>query len=663
MNNITTKKKVATVIFLLVLPWFNSDLEFIGSADIVRQEDVTFYEINPCKVSLIDFILSNPKSIYQDHYNFKFDNNSSLICYGRVTGMTVIDSNFFVSVGTNTLISFILQSLIWILVMSFIKKDENLDKLFNSTKLYNTSIILTSLVFTFALFSENRYYSNNIYGFSRDERILKYLVFTIFLFVLKNLLDIFCLRSKKIINYLPIIFLFQGIATGANISIFIGIFIFIAIYFKLENPHMNLIEKFYFVVTFFWVMNSTKNYYFEPGKLRGFTNSFYDVKTTFIWSLIFYLVIFGLFKFCKNIFESFSFDLFLSVFTKTSIFIFFLGIIGANFPIANFMNFYFFGSQKAGITRNSLFTFDEWGEIDSWRGFYTSAETVGEFYGLVLILLIFKFTRTRNKEKILILGFITSLFGLLSSDNRTALVLVIFFCIYFFAKFKKYKKIGYFLIIFFSLFLVIYFFGVQNFSYELDFIKSKLFSRSFSFSYGLEQSSFLKYINNSESTSLGLKLFLQFVSILAYFLNRTEMWGLFFARYNPTYIELLFGTGPLNFGQLYGEVYINEPESFLLPHSSLLSFLVFFGVIGVILLFSFYIYFLFKNKYKVNFLGFYISIFILINILKNDSLNYFPNFLLYSFLFLAILNFDNKSLFSSIKTDVESNKNNTNKIK
>ena len=62
------------------------------------------------------------------------------------------------------------------------------------------------------------------------------------------------------------------------------------------------------------------------------------------------------------------------------------------------------------------------------------------------------------------------------------------------------------------------------------------------------------------------------------------MWGLFVARYNPTFNELLFGTGPLNFGQLYGEVPVNSPDSLLLPHSSVLSYSVFIGLIPMLLL-------------------------------------------------------------------------------
>ena len=125
-----------------------------------------------------------------------------------------------------------------------------------------------------------------------------------------------------------------------------------------------------------------------------------------------------------------------------------------------------------------------------------------------------------------------------------------------------------------------------------------------------------------------------------------EMWGLFFARYNPTFMELLFGSGPMNFGQLYGENIVNETRSVLLPHSSFLSFLLFFGIIGIFLLISLFLYTYIKNRKSIDTFGKLIILFILINLFKNDVLNYFSSFTLYSFFLLTILNFKNRRLFS-----------------
>ena len=140
------------LLFLLLIPWLNTNIGFNQNAGVVSQEDVTFYEINPCKVSLFEFLISNPKSIYQNHFHFRFNNYSSINCFGRVSGLTVIDSDFFISVGTNTFINIIFQGFISLLFFQFIKKNKstNVDKnkIKNISK--NYSILLTTSLFYFS---------------------------------------------------------------------------------------------------------------------------------------------------------------------------------------------------------------------------------------------------------------------------------------------------------------------------------------------------------------------------------------------------------------------------------------------------------------------------------------------------------------------------------
>ena len=99
----------------------------------------------------------------------------------------------------------------------------------------------------------------------------------------------------------------------------------------------------------------------------------------------------------------------------------------------------------------------------------------------------------------------------------------------------------------------------------------------------------------------------------------------------------------MNFGQLYGEVVINDPESFLLPHSSLLSLVVFIGIVPLIMLFVLLAINLIKSKKNYEFV--LISTYVLINIIKNDSINYLVVFVFYSLTFLILQN-RGKSVFS-----------------
>ena len=71
--------------------------------------------------------------------------------------------------------------------------------------------------------------------------------------------------------------------------------------------------------------------------------------------------------------------------------------------------------------------------------------------------------------------------------------------------------------------------------------------------------------------------------IIALFINRAEKWGTFFAKYDPSGTEFYLGYSPLN---LVNYNFDNQivTNGLVLPHSSVLSFLVYFGVIGITLI-------------------------------------------------------------------------------
>ena len=113
--------KVIFLFFLIFIPFSISDY-----SDNVQPEKITsdlrFYEINTCSISLNEFLLENPNVIYQDHYKIRFNNYSSIECFGRITGIDQIGYTFYISIGTNTLINLFLQSSFWIVLLSFFKK-------------------------------------------------------------------------------------------------------------------------------------------------------------------------------------------------------------------------------------------------------------------------------------------------------------------------------------------------------------------------------------------------------------------------------------------------------------------------------------------------------------------------------------------------------------
>jgi len=628
---------ICLVLFLFLIPWLNSNADSIENIPKISQETNPFFEINPCKVSLVEFLSSNHESIFQDHFYFRPDNKSSIKCFGTITGVTVLQKNFetqfFISIGTNSLINILLQGIFWLFLFSLFPKNVNTEINRKLISIENLGIILISYFSTFSIYSQKRFYEDSFYIFDLNKNNSYLLLFLLFTFLFKNLINLYEARSQSLINFLPLLVLFTSIFSGLNTNLFSSLFVYVAIKELLNkeskiNKHL---FRFYVFLSFWWLINSNGSFYFKPGKLRGFTNSVYEFNSNFYWIVYFALVLYGIWLFVYQNRSEFNYQKFLDSYSISSFIILILGLIASNFPILNFLSYYYLGLQRNVVEITNPFSFDQFSVKISWRGIFPSSETIGEFYALLLLLILFKLLRNSELSKIDILGILSSSIGLYFSDNRTSIVLVflsIFLCFYFkyFAYLVKntYLKYG---IIFVPLLLLLPIIGSNNLNLYLEFMSGAMIRKAQSFQFDTIYSSYLSYLNDAYENNKLISKFFSFLSVLAYLLNRSEIWGLFFARFNPTYMELLFGSGPLNFGQLYGETVVNDSTTFLLPHSSILSFLVFFGVIPLALVLIYLFKNIYKNKNNYEFL--LINFFILINILKNDSMNYFSIFTLY----------------------------------
>ena len=130
------------------------------------------------------------------------------------------------------------------------------------------------------------------------------------------------------------------------------------------------------------------------------------------------------------------------------------------------------------------------------------------------------------------------------------------------------------------------------------------------------------------------------ISFLSIIINRNEMWGIFTAKYNPNFIESIFGNGPYQFNNyLYNlKLRLDVPEeklnSLFLPHSSALDILVFFGILGIILFIAWNIYFMtLSTNNSGNKL---LLLFLLLNIVKSDSILYLNSVVLLAFAYIVI---------------------------
>ena len=120
---------------------------------------------------------------------------------------------------------------------------------------------------------------------------------------------------------------------------------------------------------FFWSTNADVRYSFKTDKLRGFISSSYDFNSNLAWSAIFLLTLIGIFFIYKNTLDYVDFEKIYSSFNVSVILLLLLGLLGSNFPLINFINYYYFGQQKYGITLNNPFASDVYDQKIAWRGF------------------------------------------------------------------------------------------------------------------------------------------------------------------------------------------------------------------------------------------------------------------------------------------------------
>ena len=191
--------KFLTIFFLLIVPFSISDY-----SDNVEPEKITsdlrFYEINTCSISLNEFLIKNPNVIYQDHYKIRFNNYSSARCFGQITGIDQLGYTFYISIGTNSLVNLLLQSSVWILLISLIKSK----KQFNYDLKSFISQIFAATMVCILIYSEKRYYSKML--FELDLEVLRSYVYLFSYFFYVSFFSYYVLktREEKVIYFAPL---------------------------------------------------------------------------------------------------------------------------------------------------------------------------------------------------------------------------------------------------------------------------------------------------------------------------------------------------------------------------------------------------------------------------------------------------------------------------
>ena len=642
LSNKNDRIKLLLLVVLILSPWFvfgiNSD---VGPEKITS--DLRFYEINTCEISIISFLIENPNVIYQDHYKIRFNNYSSMKCFGLLTGVDQINHEFYISVGTNSFLNLIYQTLIWSLVLSFIKKKQELLKF---SFISFISLMVSSGLITAIIYIEERFYVKNLYF--HDFYSLRYLIQVWISVLFVTILSYYFLttRENKLVNYLPYLYLLIGVYSGMNFNFFsIGLITLGTIRFL--NEKKLWINKYYLIILLFiWVNNAyQKEFYVNPDKLRGFTSSIFTELSVLVYGIIITLIINGLF-YIFSTYKNIDMNKYLYNSVITGLLVLIFGYLSSSMPFFNFFNYYYFGLNKYGINRSNIFGLNEWGERLAWRGLFPSAETIGEFFALTLLVYGILLVKKKIDFKISNVPLLLILFiGLLSSNNRAAL-LAMLLCLFILitrenlniknSNFVKYSIIFVLIIVFVLLI------GINNFIYPMNYLQDSILSDGKYYSLGNDTSTSLNYLIESKQNNDIVYSIFGLISIAGFFVNRSELWGIFFARFDPVLQEFIFGSGLYNLGQLYGEIKINPTYSFLLPHSSLLSYLLFIGLLNVVAIVGIISIKLFRNRNKNDNIFIYLAFFIFLNILKSDSLLYFSSFVNYLFIFYFAIKKDKR---------------------
>jgi len=645
--------KIIVLIILLFLPWTFSSQNKATEYPIINTETVPFYQSNLCEISLYKFLEIN-KVV---EFDIKLDTPAEIKCFGKINGGDTISQKNTIYLGTNINIDALLQSGFWLILLTFIPKSKNVN-----IKFKNLIALSLSFLVYFHLLNEIGFYSfySKTFFVNISESFTIYsLSLTVFIF-LRVFLEIIESRYNNLIYFFPFSFLIVGTFNSLNLNFYLLVVSSIGIIGIFKNKSFKYSSIIYIFLVIIWISLIETNFeFFDVDKVKGFISSAYSMETIIFWSLIYLLFVFGVINLINDSLNNFNIEKLKNSFLYSGSLIILFSYLSTLGPIYNFYTYYYLGLNKTAIkTTQSV-------AGNAWRGISSSAETVGEFYTFVIIftILINFFISQKKLTNIEIILLVINFYGLYKSNNFSAfisgLLVLIISVIFLKINNQKTKRI---LSLFAILLLPI---GLYIFANNTIFKESarnmiktgleiSLLEDLSENQYGknaIEQNRFLEILeneSNQDNISSSLKFLVNkyhysdrnyipnitsTISTVATTINRTEKWGIFFGKYDPNLTSLLFGTGVSHLANYYYSHPTTVNQGLVLPHSSFLSYLLFFGIFGVTAFIIFYIKLILKNRNNIPFL--LISLFVVINLTKNDSILYVNSF----FLLIFVINF------------------------
>jgi len=637
----------------LLFPWSIRSNNSIIPAISIEESTVGYYQTNTCDFSLQEILSNN----FNNKIEILPDKNSSVKCFGKINGVDNFSDSIKVYVGTNMNVDFLLQSLFFLLLVSTIPKSENSK---------NNYLPLISILFFCGLLyvhleGERMFYEYFSKNFNLNFTVDNYFLLSLFLICILTLIifnDLMKDRFSNFLNYLPFMFLFVGTYNTLNINIFVLFIAFIGFKSFFENKYNKKIFLVYLVVSIIQIFNFKESVLlFDIDKLKGFVNSSQTIESLIFWIIVYYFLISGILYLINESKEFFNFSLFIKNLLISGTIITAISFLSALNPFLNFITYYYLGLNKAGIKSfNSV-------EGNTWRGIGSSAEALGEFYGFVILITSLGILAKKIKlNKITLLLLVVNFYGLYETNNFAAL-LTLFLLISFYVLISL-KLVNRFSIITITLIITV-FVSLLASTVSYDLYSEALLSEGYIATdlnielpkdqynnTAVENSNFgeiLQYPKDQTNISNSLYLFTErytsvknikyipneiaVVSFIAKTINRSEKWGVFLAKYNPNLGNFLFGHGPNQLSEYYLGHKTKVNTGLVLPHSSFLDFLIFYGLFGLLFIIFIISRILYINR--KNYLYLILNSYLLINFIKSDSILYVASFTL----FIFIINF------------------------
>ena len=618
----------------------------------VDESTVGYYQSNTCKLSLFDIQRLN---FFNNSVEFLPDKFSSIKCSGKVNGVDYFEDGIKIYIGTNLLIDFFIQSFFWLVFIFLIpKKSTNL-----SENIKPITFLIMSIIIYLHFLGEKNYYLSVYPEFETNLSFTNFrfnsimITFLLLLFIFKDLVGS---RLKNFINYIPFLFLLVGTYNTLNINFFYILIVFIGVHSFINTKKNFYLISSYLIIATVYLYNLEKIYTnFDVDKIKGFVNSSESTPSLIYWVISFYFFIYGIMYLINSSKKSFDHILFRKNLIWSGSLIVIIGILSSFNRILNFYFYYYLGLNKFGMKSFESI------QGNTWRGLSSSAEAVGEYFIFIIIFIIFSlFKNYKNLNYFELIGLIIISYGIFRANNKASLIsgVILIFIFLLITRVSSLRvKIFGFLLFFTSLLIVFQQINDYPFGYYskgmlyhatlASNIESSLSLNQWGLSAVDDMNLGQIIIDNENSKSLSkasefmlkeytlrnnlsiLPGWISVISSISVLINRSEKWGIFLAKYNPDITEFLFGYGPGQISEYYLGHSTKYNDGLVLPHSSILVCLIFFGLFGLLIGITF-LFRIIKENYKNSIFTFLLAYF-LINLLKSDSLLYLNSFVLFMF--------------------------------